>query len=98
MKHHKLVILKINLQMRPLPWVSESVSSANTTAWVVASHRPCKPNIAKSEHMILPPYLLSGVLYISSWDDTTFPWSLSLVPWELALFLHILYLYHVCIH
>lgn len=63
-KHHGLLILKINLQMRPVPWASESVLSTNTTVWVDVAHsKPCKPNMSKSEHITLPKYLLSTSHY-----------------------------------
>lgn len=53
MKPHRLLILKINIQMKLLLWVSESVSKTNTTAWVYVTHRPYELNMPKSEDVTL---------------------------------------------
>lgn len=50
MKHDRLMILKINIPMRPLPCIAESVTNANTIAWMDVAHRSCKLNMLKSEH------------------------------------------------
>lgn len=95
MKLQTLIILNINLCVRPLPRVSESLSSADTTSGEGVSHRPCEPNTLESKQATLRA---SRILYSSSWDEAAFSWALSLLSWESASSLHHLYLQHVQVH
>lgn len=95
MKHQMMIVLNINLCVRPLPRVSESLSSADTTSGEGVSHRPCEPNTLESKQTTSRA---SRILYSSSWDEAAFSWALSLLSWESTSSLHHLYLQHVQVH